>query len=582
MSTVSQAHAHPALEDTVITSPGFAAGLRTGAAEISRSDIVAMVAGLLPGFLPAPEQEWTLARTAAGCTQTVTLHLVNRYGYIEVDYRVSIAMPEHAIALTFTSEFFCEGAIHSEVNVDTDLAGVRQALAPFVHTALLPFLLRCRDIAGLDGLLNDRQRPFYGVLNGWQGVHFVALYAAWINGNPAFDELVTGHAMYLRSHDGPGAILLALHAWADGVRSGAVPSCRAIDSVIGQSGGRLLAYIKSYDPARSRPLGMAATAPAGVNFVDPQMGFRHIVAHVVSAAPASAPIALVRELFIAEAQYASRGFSVHPCVGPLTQALLTDGQPASMELFDAGLLHGEHVVAAMKTITLPFALVSARASQCRERALTARTDTLRALLNDYAQFLDDAVMLQDAPVNPEAFIASYALSQSHRIGCKWSAGAARHAVDANAAFRKQVVDLVLQAPEQASLVLVCDLFLAENQFQQRRAQLGSTAEDNAQALMLLAEDMLLRGSLRELDLFVMCTSHRDVLSWPLNRMVLPAVMASAYADICVQRSLDFACPERKYRYRNLALYFATLMTERPDGLMGDDGWTPPGQLISLR
>ena len=290
MSTAFQASTDPALEDTVITSPGFAAGLGSAAAEISRSDIVAMAAGLLPGFLPAPDQQWALVRTEGGCTQTVALHLVNRYGYIEVDYRVSIAMPDHAIALTFTSEFFCEGAIHSEVNVDTDLAGARQALAPFVHTALLPFLLRSRDLASLDSLLNDRSRPFDGVLQQWQGVHFVALYAAWTNGNPRFDELVTAHAMYLRTQDGPGAILLALHAWADGLRSGAVASCRAIDSVIGQSGARLLAYIKSYDKTRSRPLGMAATAPAGVNFVDPQMGFRHIVAHAVSAAPASAPI----------------------------------------------------------------------------------------------------------------------------------------------------------------------------------------------------------------------------------------------------------------------------------------------------
>lgn len=514
-------------------------------------DPFATMARLMHGFTPAPAPA-TLTRSIGGCIQSVTLVADPDGGAPE--YRIALALPAHELLLHCDSRLF-----------DDAPSGVLAGGAHIASTPLLPFLNGCHDIAGIDRLLNERSAPFEGAL-GWQGIHFVALYAARMNANPRFEELVTGHLQYLRTWDSPGAVLLGLQAWADALRSGAVKSCRGIDSMLAQCPARLRAYIEGYDSAKARPIRMAASGGAGVAFVDANLGFRRIVAHAVQAAPASAPIALVRDLFLAEAQYASAGNSVHPCVAPLVHTLLVQGDAASLDAFEAGLEYGEHVVAAMKTITLPFMIVSERADECRRRAALAASAGTRRLLEDFALFLEDSLMLQDAPMTVEAFIASYTLAASYRIAYKFNcvaplAGRANKAKDLNAEFRAQVLLLVLQAPDAAPLHLVCDLFLAEHEFQRHQHLLAHGPSDGGHALLVLAQNMLARGSLRELDLFVMSLAYGTALRPPLNGLVLPDVMARAYAGICEQRSRDFACPERSYRYRNFALYFATLRNE---------------------
>ena len=546
-------------------------------ASASPISLFATVAGLMHGFAVAPAPDFTLTRTVGACTQSVRMDAQPRRHGSAVHFHIVLQLSAHELTFSFDQRLFCAGSDGVEVAAGAMGDGAAQALAPFVSLTLLPFLNSCHDIAGLDRLLNERLRPFDGVAGGWQGVHFVALYAAKLNGNPRFDELVNGHLHYLRTYDSPGAILLGLQAWADGLHGGAVQSCRGIDSMLAQCPARLRAYIDGYTSA-SRPVHLAGSG-AGVAFVDPNRPFRQIVAQAVLAAPASAPIALVCDLFMAEVRYAATGTSVHPCVAPLVHTMLVNGEAAVLDVFEAGLEFGEHVVAAMKTITLPFLLVSARADECRRRAQAASTDTRRRLLEDYAQFLEDSLMLQDAPMTVEAYIASYTLEASYRIAFKWNC--ASKAKDLNAAFRSQVREIVLQAPDAAPLHLVCDLFLAENQFQQHRPRLAHPQGEDEHALMLLAENMLARGSLRELDLFVMCVPHGTALRWPLNQLVLPGVMAHAYAGICEQRSKDFACPERVYRYRNFALFFATLRHARPHGLTREHVYRAPGKLLSM-
>lgn len=528
------------------------------------------------GFSAGGQSGNIASRAVDGCTQTIWLLHVNRYGQFEFSLRLLVKWEQHPIALQLVPQFLHDGP-GSFLAWDTaDATTAMAQLAVFIERLIVPFLDRCTSLEGVDSVLNQPQRSFHGVEGDWIGAWLGALYAAHKVGNPHFEDLVAACSVRARGHFRNYA-WLATQRWVALLREKSTSELPPVAALYADTQQELKQFIQAYDGTRRGEIAFASNGRAGVGAEDRNLGYRRALAASVLMELESAPLPLLADLLVAEAEWARGQLLVDRCVGPLTHTLFARAGVECLDSIRRALECGANVLEAIKTIDVPPPQAAALGAACRQRGAAERTSKMTLRWSDLANFFEQ-VCTQQPPDDIAAFAAAYTSARSHRIGFRWGpqqpAGQARlPGKDLNKAFRALVRTHALKHPDAVPMALICDLFIAESKAANSMGALldyGPRTPD----VMLLAQAMLHRGGARELQLFETVLEDGLDLRWPYDRMVLPRAKGTALAALCHERGVLAACRERRHAYRQLALFFDHVPSEVSTDHLRNHAWRP--------
>jgi hypothetical protein len=129
----------------------------------------------------------------------------------------------------------------------------------------------------------------------------------------------------------------------------------------------LTAFVDGYDGTQQARITFAWNGKHAKEFQDANLELRRLVIENALPRLDVVPLALVRDLFTAETQFAQEAWGVNTCVSALAQALLIRGGASELEVYGAAIGRGMDAGLASKNIQLPPTLSLSLAQTCLER-----------------------------------------------------------------------------------------------------------------------------------------------------------------------------------------------------------------------
>jgi hypothetical protein len=151
-------------------------------------------------------------------------------------------------------------------------------------------------------------------------------------------------------------------------------------------------FIATYSAAAEPRIAFAWNGKHSESFVDSNYDFRKAVLVHVLANKETAPVPLIRDLFLAETRYSKEAWAVDPRVGELAKLLLTRGGPDYVEAFLEGKYQGMDASMAATSFAATEELLSSLVAETEHRLRATELSASRRRLlefgrDDFARWL---------------------------------------------------------------------------------------------------------------------------------------------------------------------------------------------------
>lgn len=138
-------------------------------------------------------------------------------------------------------------------------------------------------------------------------------------------------------------------------------------------------FINTYDESKNSYLCFSWNGKHAEDFKDANLNFRRSVIASVLSDITKAPLPLIRDLYLAETQYAKEAWCVHSSVSMLAESLLMRGGTSEFDNYCKGLQYGFDAFMAAMNINLSIEMKSQLVEICKHRILDQKYEKNKML-----------------------------------------------------------------------------------------------------------------------------------------------------------------------------------------------------------